>query len=192
LVAFGCASGFGLVYLVMVRTAAGQGADEGIFQLVFGLIPAGWPTELLISFARATSVVVLAAVALVLGVVAAGRRAWGSLLAAVLTTLGAMAGDAYLRGALSRPRFTDEAFPLNSLPSTHATAAAALTVALLLLWPRRWPWWLLNGAGVVLLLVALGNIVGQAHRPSDVAASFLLVGAVGGAAVALVGPRGRR
>lgn len=186
-------AGFGVAYFVMVRTAPGQTADERIFLLVFGLIPAGWPAELVTSFARAICVVILAVVAVFLGVAAAGRRAWRPLLAGVLTTAGAMAVSAYMRDALSRPRFTDETFPLNSLPSSHATAAAALTVTVLMLWPRRWPWWLLNAAGVLLLLVAFGNIVGQAHRPSDVAASFLLVGAVAAAALALVGPpRGRR
>jgi membrane-associated phospholipid phosphatase len=89
---------------------------------------------------------------------------------------------------LERPRFTDEAFPDNSLPSTHAIAAAALVAAVLLLWPWPRPWWLPNTAGVVLLLVAVGNIVSQAHRPSDVIASFLLVGAVTAAVLAVVGP----
>jgi membrane-associated phospholipid phosphatase len=94
----------------------------------------------------------------------------------------------YLRDELlSRPRFDEEPFPLNSLPSTHATAAAALTVAVLLLWPCPRPWWLFNAAGVVLLLVAIGNVVSQAHRPSDVVASFLLVGALAAGALALVG-----
>jgi membrane-associated phospholipid phosphatase len=93
---------------------------------------------------------------------------------------------------LVRPAFTPETFPQNSLPSTHAVAAAALVAAVLLLWPGRPPWWLPNAAGVVLLLVGIGNVISQAHRPSDVVASFLLVGAVAAAGMSLVGaPRWR-
>jgi membrane-associated phospholipid phosphatase len=189
--AVGLVVGFLLWYLLMVGTAAGQAADVRIFWFVFGLVPGGSAAELVAAFARGASVVVLAVVTTVLGVAALGRRAWPALLAAVLTVGASVTLGAYLRDeVLTRPRFTDEAFPLNSLPSTHATAAAALTVAIVLLWPGHRPWWLVNTAGVVLLLVAAGNIVSQAHRPSDVLASFLLVGAVAGGALALAGPPG--
>ncbi len=188
LVALGLAAAFALTYVVMVRTARGQAVDVRVFRLVFGLVPNGWPVELVTAFARAAAVGALALVATVLGVAAVGRRAWAALTAAVLTLATAVALGPYLRDeVLSRPRFTDETFPLNSLPSTHATAAAALTVAVVLLWPRPRPWWLLNACGVVLLLVAVGNVVSQAHRPSDVVAAFLLVGALAAGALALVG-----
>ncbi len=191
--AVGFAAAFLLCYLVMVRTAAGQVADVRLFRLVFGVVPAGVPAELVTAFARAASVVVLAVAAAVLGIAAIGRRDWAALVAAVLTVAVSVALGPYLRDeVLTRPRFTDEAFPLNGLPSTHATAAAALTVAVVLLWPRHRPWWLLNAAAVVLLVVAAGNIVSQAHRPSDVIASFVLVGAVGCGALALSGPPGPR
>ena len=145
LVALGLAAAFALTYVVMVRTARGQAVDVRVFRLVFGLVPDGWPVELVTAFARAAAVGALALVATVLGVAAVGRRAWAALTAAVLTLATAVALGPYLRDeVLSRPRFTDETFPLNSLPSTHATAAAALTVAVVLLWPRPRPWWLLN------------------------------------------------
>ena len=191
--AVGFSAAFLLCYVVMVRTAAGQAADVRLFRLVFGIVPAGVPAELVTGFARAASVVVLAGGAAVLGIAAMGRRAWAALVAAVLTVGVSVALGAYLRDeVLTRPRFTDEPFPLNGLPSTHATAAAALTVAVVLLWPRHRPWWLVNTAGVVLLVVAAGNIVSQAHRPSDVVASFLLVGAVACGSLALAGPPGPR
>ena len=193
LAAVGFAVAFVLWYLLMVRTPVGQAADFGIFRLVFAVVPGGLAAEVVAGFARAASVVVLAAAATVLGVAALGRRGWAALVAAVVTVAASVPLGAYLRDeALTRPRFTDEPFPLNSLPSTHATAAAALTVAVVLLWPRQRPWWLANTAGVVLLLVAAGNIVSQAHRPSDVLASFLLVGAVAGAALTVAGPPGPR
>ena len=184
---------FVLWYVVMVRTAAGQAADVRLFRVVFGIVPAGLPAELVTAFARAASVVALAGAAAVLGIAAVGRRAWAGLAAAVVTVGFSMSLGVYLRDdVLNRPRFTDEPFPLNGLPSTHATAAAALTVAVVLLWPRHRPWWLVNAAGVVLLVVAAGNIVSQAHRPSDVVASFFLVGAVACGSLALAGPPGPR
>jgi membrane-associated phospholipid phosphatase len=188
------AIGLAACYLLMVATARGQAADVAIFRIVFGTVPAGWPAALVGGFARAAVIVLLAAVVLVLGVAAVGRRAWGALAGALLTVAVSVGVGVRLRNdALVRPAFTDEAFPQNSMPSTHAVAAAALVAAVLLLWPGRPPWWLPNTAGVVLLLVAVGNIVSQAHRPSDVLASFLLVGAVAAAAMALVGaPRWRR
>jgi membrane-associated phospholipid phosphatase len=194
LVAAASAVAFVSCYLVMVRTAAGQVADVAAFRVVFGLVPSGWPAELITLFARAAVVVALGAVAVVLGVAAVGRGAWGAVLGALVTVGVSLALGIWLRDdVLVRPRFTEEAFPANSLPSTHAVAAAALIAAVLLLWPGRRPWWLVNAAGVVLLLVAVGNVESQAHRPSDVAASFLLVGAVFAAVLVVVGPpRSRR
>jgi membrane-associated phospholipid phosphatase len=172
----------------MVRTATGQAFDVVVFRVLFGLVPGGWPAEVVTAFARAAAVVALAVVAVILGVAAIGRRSWAPLTVAVLTVAISLTVGPFLRDdALVRPRFTDEPFPLNSLPSTHATAAAALAVAVVLLWPSPRPWWLTNAAGVVLVLVALGNIVGQAHRPSDVVASFFLVGTVAAGTLALVG-----
>ena len=188
------AFGFAACYLLMVATARGQTADVAIFRVVFGIVPAGWPAVLVSGFARAAVIVLLAALATVLGVAAVGQHAWGRLAGALLTVAVSVAVGVWLRNdVFVRPAFTDEAFPQNSMPSNHAVAAAALVAAVLLLWPWRPPWWLPNTAGVVLLLVAVGNIVSQAHRPSDVVASFLLVAAVGAAAMALVGiPRWRR
>jgi len=191
------AVGFGLVlvacYLVMVRTSWGQAADLATFRVIYGQIPGGWPASLVTEFARAAVVVVLAAVALVLGAAAVGRGAWGALASSLLIVGASTLAGPWLRDdVLVRPPFTDEAFPQNSMPSTHAVAATALVVAVLVLWPAPRPWWLVNVAAVVLLLVAVGNIESQAHRPSDVAASFLLVGTVAALTFAVVGPPRRR
>jgi hypothetical protein len=194
LTAVGLAFAFAACYIVMVRTAPGQAADVAAFRVLFGLVPGGWPAALVSEFTRVASIVVLAAVAVVIGMVAVGRRSWRPLVVASLTVAGSVWLGRWLRDdVLERPRLTAEAFPQNSMPSTHVVAAGALVAAVLVMWPGHWPWWLPNTAGVVLLLVALGNVVSQAHRPSDVAASFLLVGAVAAAAVAVVGvPRTRR
>ena len=47
---------------------------------------------------------------------------------------------------------------------------------------------LVNAACVVVLLAALGNVLGQAHRVSDVVASILLAGAVSGLSLAVMRP----
>jgi membrane-associated phospholipid phosphatase len=188
LVAVGLAAAFVLTYVVMVRTAWGQAADVRLFQVVFGLVPGGWPAAFVTAFARAAVIVVLGFVVALLGVASIGRRSWASLFAAVVIVGIPLSLGPYLRDELlTRPAFTPEAFPQNSLPSTHATVAAALTFVVILLWPGPRPWWLVNTMGVVLLLVAVGNVVSQAHRPSDVVASFFLSGSVAAAALALVG-----
>jgi hypothetical protein len=69
--------------------------------------------------------------------------------------------------------------------------ACALVVTAVILWPRRRPWWLENAAVVVVLLACLGNVLGQAHRFSDVVASVLLVGVVSGLALAVLRPTAR-
>jgi hypothetical protein len=68
------------------------------------------------------------------------------------------------------------------------SVACALVVAAVVLWPPRRPWWLVNVACVVVLLAALGNVLGQAHRVSDVIASVLLAGAVSGLSLAVMRP----
>lgn len=78
----------------------------------------------------------------------------------------------------------------NALPSGHTTAAASVSVALLLVLPPRFrPAAALAG---VLYTCATGisTMVGQWHRPSDVVAAVLVVGAWAGVAAAL-GVRGR-
>jgi membrane-associated phospholipid phosphatase len=194
LAAVGLALGFVASYLFLVCTPWGQAMDVLTFRVVYELVPGGWVANVIAIFARAAVVYALAALVLIFGAAAVGRHAWAPLLAAMATVAVSLPLGLWLReDVLVRPQLSEEAFPQNSMPSNHATAAAALVVAVLLLWPPRRPWWLANTAGVVLLLVAVGNIVSQAHRPSDVVASFLLVGAVAAATLALVGPpRSRR
>jgi membrane-associated phospholipid phosphatase len=184
----GLALAFVAWYLLLVRTAWGQSADVVAFRVAYDGVPRGWPATLVALFARAAVIVGLAAGAVVLGAAAAGRRAWGALFAALVVVAVSVPLGVWLRDVLVRPQFSDETFPQNSMPSNHAVAAATLVVAVVVLWPPRRPWWLRNSAAVVLLLVAVGNIVSQAHRPSDIVASFLLVGAVTSVALALVGP----
>jgi hypothetical protein len=192
LVSIGCGVLFVGVYVVAVRTTAGQKLDDRAFQLLFSLAPYSTIT-VLTSFARGVVIVVLAVLVSLLAFAAVGRGSWRAVVASILITGLTAAATTFLRDdVLRRPRFSDEAFPQNSLPSTHVSVACALVVAAVVLWPRRRPWWLVNAAGVVVLLAALGNVLGQAHRVSDVVASVLLAGAVSGLVLAVLRPTGPR
>ena len=187
LVSIGCALLFVGLYLVAVRTAAGQSLDDRTFELLYSLAPPG-TVALMTWFARGLVIVLLATLVAVLAVAAMRRRAWRAVVAAILIVGLTAVATTFLRDdVLTRPRLREEAFPENSLPSTHVSVACALVVASVLLWPRR-PWWLINTACVVVLLAGLGNVLGQAHRSSDVVASVLLVGAVSGLSLALLRP----
>jgi hypothetical protein len=188
LVSVGCGILFVGVYLVAVQTATGQKLDDRAFQLLFSLAPPG-TVAVLTWFGRGVVLVVLAVLVVLLTVAALGRWAWRAVVAAILITGLTAVTTTFLRDdVLTRPRLRDETFPQNSLPSTHVSVACALVVAAVVLWPPRRPWWLVNVACVVVLLAALGNVLGQAHRVSDVIASVLLAGAVSGLSLAVMRP----
>ncbi|MEP4293728.1 MAG: phosphatase PAP2 family protein [Rhizobiaceae bacterium] len=82
----------------------------------------------------------------------------------------------------ARPRLLEELGPHHfnpgafepkfaSFPSGHSTTSGAIARALILLWPRYWPLWLLFG-----LLGGLSRIVVDAHYPSDVLAGLTFGG----------------
>jgi membrane-associated phospholipid phosphatase len=73
----------------------------------------------------------------------------------------------------------------NALPSGHTTAAASVSVALLLVLPPRFrPVAAVVGV-VYTCATGISTLVGQWHRPSDVVAAVLVVGAWAGVAAAL-------
>jgi hypothetical protein len=188
LVSIGCGILFVGVYVVAVRTAGGQKLDDRAFQLLYALAPQG-TVPVFTWFARGVVLVVLGVLVALLAVAAVGRGRWRAAVVSILITGLTALTTTYLRDdVLTRPRLRDEAFPQNSLPSTHVSVACALVVAAVVLWPRQRPWWLVNTACVVVLLAALGNVLGQAHRFSDVVASVLLAGAVSGLSLAVLRP----
>ena len=188
LVSVGCGILFVGVYLLAVQTATGQKLDDRAFQLLFSLAPPG-TVAVLTWFGRGVVLVVLAVLVVLLTVAGVGRWAWRAVGAAILITGLTAVTTTFLRDdMLTRPRLRDETFPQNSLPSTHVSVACALVVAAVVLWPPRRPWWLVNVACVVVLLAALGNVLGQAHRVSDVVASVLLAGTVSGLSLAVLRP----
>ena len=129
---------------------------------------------------NAVSVVSLVVVLVVVGVIALLRRRYSLAIMAVVLVVGSAATSLLLKNYLiARPEFgvdPDRSGAGNSLPSGHATAAAAFAVGLVLVLPPA-------ARGLASLIGATyAAVVGVAtlssgwHRPSDVVAAYLIVG----------------
>ncbi|HLT09485.1 MAG TPA: phosphatase PAP2 family protein [Micromonosporaceae bacterium] len=128
----------------------------------------------------AISVASLVLVLLVVGLIALLRRRFALAVMAVILVAGSVATTYVLKYyVITRTDLgvdPERAAAGNSLPSGHATAAAAFAVGLVLVLPK-------GARGIASLLGATyAAIVGVAtlsagwHRPSDVLASYLIVG----------------
>lgn len=119
---------------------------------------------------------VLAAVAAF--IIAASQRRWSIALAATVMLGGANLSTKFLKeNLLIRPDFDLTERPVNTLPSGHTTAAAAVAATALLIAPARW-------RGPVALVGAAyagatgaGTLVLGWHRPSDIVAAYAVVAA---------------
>ncbi|GIF72282.1 phosphatase PAP2 family protein [Asanoa siamensis] len=125
------------------------------------------------------SVVSLLAATAVIGFIALIRRRVAVAVGAILLIGGASVTTQVLKRVLDRPELgvdVERAAAGNSLPSGHATIAAAVLVALVLVLPGR-----MRGVGAVVgaaaaALVGIATLSAGWHRPSDVVAAFLVVG----------------
>lgn len=138
-----------------------------------GATQSWWPV-----LARRALPALLLAIALVLAFRARSHRR--RVAAAALVLLGSTLLSWLLKALLMRPEYGVAGYPDNSFPSTHASATMALIAAVLLLAPQHPPW-VDRGLAAAGVVVVIGNVVGHAHRPSDVIGSLLLVGLVTGA-----------
>lgn len=168
------------VYLAAVVTVVGQRVDDVAFA---GLASAAAPARTLSELVRVGIVVVLGAVAVVLGVVSALRRRPWPAVALAGATLVCAAASVLLRDVVLQRPLHDETLGYlhNTFPSTHVTMAAALGVAVVGLWPYRSGHERVVVRETVLASVVLAcvvNVASFAHRPSDVLGSVLLVGVV--------------
>ncbi len=117
---------------------------------------------------------------------AAGRRR--EALVAVAVVAGANVTTQVLKGVLAHPRYEDFFGPhppwANAFPSGHATAAASISVALVLAAPPRLrPLVIALGAGFT-AVVSVAVIALQWHFPSDVLGGILIASGWGFAALA--------
>ncbi|MFI2103225.1 phosphatase PAP2 family protein [Isoptericola sp. NPDC019693] len=176
------------LYALAVLTAPGQRAD------VAGLALLTAPEPHLAGAARLVRALAPVAAALLLvaaGLVAVRRRAGGRVVAgAAGLPVAVLALATVLRDVvLPRPSLGVHGDVLNTFPSAHTATLAAACVAVVLLLGRR------PGRGAtallaaVVLLTAWANVATQAHRPSDVVGSLLLVGVVAPWAALAARPR---
>lgn len=181
---------FAVLYLWAVRTEDGQSADIRLFVAFQALNPVLGPAAVVV---RPGVVIAGALACTALGSLAMVRRRWRALAAAVLVVVLAVGGTRLLKDVvLDRPYLGEHGYTQNTFPSGHVSAALALLVAVALLRPA----WRTRRASTVFsicLAVAgvascLASLLEHAHRPSDVAGSILLVGALAAVAVAIFRP----
>ncbi|QIK85035.1 phosphatase PAP2 family protein [Sanguibacter sp. HDW7] len=175
---------FGQTVRIFLGTAAGQRFDE----LALAGSEHGSSTLWHVAgpVLDVVSVAFIAVAVVVVLVIAALRRAWGlGLQVAVLVAGANLTTQVLKHDVLERADLgvlTQR--PGNSLPSGHTTVAASVAIALLLVVPRRArPYVALLGAAWT-AATGVSTLVGQWHRPSDVLAALLVVGAWTGLVVA--------
>lgn len=168
---------FGAVAWVSIRTIRGQMLDTvALYGNSFGRRTLDEPLDAALGAISTASVGLILVVILV---VALARRRLALAVMSAAVVVGAAATTYVLKQVIDRPYLgvdPDRAYAGNSLPSGHATAAAAFAIGLTLVLPPR-----LRGA-VSLVGATYAAIVGVAtlssgwHRPSDVVAAYLVVG----------------
>lgn len=128
----------------------------------------------------AVSVLSLLAATAAIGFIALLRRRIALAMAATGLIAGANVTTQLLKHGLPRPDFgidPDRVAVGNTLPSGHATVAASVAVALVLVLPPRIRGWgAVLGAGYA-ALAGVATLSAGWHRPSDAAAAMLVVGA---------------
>jgi len=168
-----CAAGLVLLYLVFVRTHAGQRVDDAA--LVGRLAsPRGRQaaSDLLTTISAGSVALVLA----LLAAQALVRRRVALAVVAFAVILGAVATTEVLKHVvLPRPYLVSSTIPQNTFPSGHTTTAFAVGIAAALAAPPRWRRLVAAGAFVYGTAIGVATIAAGWHRPSDVAGALLVV-----------------
>ncbi|WP_231496041.1 phosphatase PAP2 family protein [Cellulomonas sp. HZM] len=168
------ALGVWLLWRAFVDTWAGQRVDQAAVDgAQYGR------TELWRVGERVLDVVsvgLIAAVLLAAVVIAVLRRRWELAVQVAIVMAGAnLTTQVLKKWVFERPDMDVPGDYGNTLPSGHTTAAASISVVLLLVVPPRVrPWAAVLGAGYT-ALTGVSTLVGQWHRPSDVVAAVLVV-----------------
>jgi membrane-associated phospholipid phosphatase len=186
---------FAVVAWVSVRTVRGQMLDTvALYGNSLGRRTLDEPLNAALGAISVASLGLI--LIIILGVALARRRVALAMMSAAVV-VGAAATTYLLKRGLDRPFLgvdPDRAFAGNSLPSGHATAAAAFAIGLTLVLPP-----VARGAAGLIgatytAIVGIATLSSGWHRPSDVVAAYLVVGgwaAFAGLVLVLTQPRPR-
>ena len=176
LATLGCIAGLIATYYFFVRTTTGQFIDESA--LVEAADISGQAGQASTRFLDLLPAIPLVASAVVVLFVTVIRRRWTEAGIAVAACIGANAATQILKEFLPvRPDKGVVTLELNSLPSGHTTLAASAAAALFLMSSPKWRPLAGFVGGTFAIASGASTLINQWHRPADVVAAFLLVGA---------------
>ncbi len=171
-----CVAGLAATYFFFVRTTTGQFIDESALVEAVELSgTVGKAATKLLDWLPALSVVIASIVVVFVTIL---RRRWSAAGIAIAACVGANVATQILKDLLPvRPYRGVETLELNSLPSGHTTLAASAAAAVFLLVSPRWRPLAGYLGGTFAVATGVSTLINQWHRPADVVAAFLLVGA---------------
>jgi membrane-associated phospholipid phosphatase len=167
---------FAVIYVVMVRTAAGQRLDDtAVAGRVFGSARVRRGTGRLLGTISVASLVVAG---LLLMTIALFRGRWRLAIAAGVLVFGStLLAEVLKHVLLQRPDLIGEPAQVaeNSFPSGHTAIAASLGLALVLITPRHRRVLAAIVGFLYTLFLGVGVLAAGWHRPSDPMGSICLV-----------------
>lgn len=174
-----CVIGVAVVYVVAVRTVRGQALEITAMKgRAVQPRKLGEAAQGLLGTVSVASLAILMAIVLSVALIRRNVRLAGVV---AFVVAGSIVTTEVLKlKLLRRPErnvYGDLTAPFNTLPSGHTTVAMCVVVALILVVPRR-------SQGIVALLgapypigIGIATVIAGWHRPSDVLAGCLVVGA---------------
>jgi membrane-associated phospholipid phosphatase len=171
-----CVAALAATYVFFVRTTTGQFMDESALVEAVELSgTAGKAATKLLDWLPVLSVVIASVVVIFVTIL---RRRWAAAGIAVAACVGANLATQILKDLLPvRPYRGVETLELNSLPSGHTTMAASAAAAVFLMVSPRWRPLAGFLGGSFAVATGVSTLINQWHRPADVVAAFLVVGA---------------
>ena len=176
LASLACLAGLIATYYYFVQTTTGQFIDESaLVEAVEIHGPAGKASTRFLDLLPTISLVMAAVVVLFVTVI---RKRWAEAGIAVAACIGANVATQVLKALLPvRPDKGVVTLEINSLPSGHTTLAASAAAAVFLMASPRWRPMAGFVGGTFAIASGVSTLINQWHRPADVVAAFLLVGA---------------
>jgi membrane-associated phospholipid phosphatase len=171
-----CVAALAATYFFFVRTTTGQFIDESaLVEAVEIHGTAGKAANKLLDWLPALSVLIASVVILLVAIL---RRRWTAAGIALVACVGANVATQILKDLVPvRPYRGIETLELNSLPSGHTTLAASAAAAVFLVVSPRWRPLAGFLGGSFAVATGASTLINQWHRPADVVAAFLVVGA---------------